>query len=54
MFRPKAEKLAIGWRRMHNEKFHNMYSSPDFIRVIKSRKMRWEGHAGCMGELINV
>jgi hypothetical protein len=37
-------------RKLHNEEFHNLYSSPDIIRQIKSRRMRWAGHVARMGE----
>jgi hypothetical protein len=40
---------VIGWRKLHNEKLHNLYSSPRIIRVIKSRKMRRAGHVARMG-----
>ena len=35
---------------MHNEELNYLYSSPNIVRVIKSRKMRWAGHVACMGE----
>jgi hypothetical protein len=38
------------WRKLHNEELHNLYSSPDIIRQVKSRRMRWAGHVACMGE----
>jgi hypothetical protein len=38
------------WRRLHNEELNDQYSSPNTVRVIKSRKMRWAGHVACMGE----
>jgi hypothetical protein len=38
------------WRKLHNEELHNLYSSPDIIRQIKSRRMRWTGHVARMGE----
>jgi hypothetical protein len=44
IFGPKREEMAEGWRRPRNEELHNLYSSPTIIRVIKSRRMRWEGH----------
>jgi hypothetical protein len=39
---------------VHNEELHNLYSSPNIIRVIKSRRMRWVGHVACMGYLTNA
>jgi hypothetical protein len=38
------------WRKLHNEELHYLYSSPDIIRQVKSRRMRWEGHVARMGE----
>jgi hypothetical protein len=43
-----------GWRKLHNEELHNLYSSPSIIRIIKSRRMRWAGHVVRMGEKRNV
>jgi hypothetical protein len=43
-----------GWRKLHNEELHNLYSSPSIIRVIKSRWMRWAGHVARMGERRNA
>jgi hypothetical protein len=37
------------WRKLHNDKLHNLYSSPNIVRVIKSRRMRWAGHVARMG-----
>jgi hypothetical protein len=42
------------WRKSHNGVLHNLYSSPDIIRQIKSRRMRWAGHVARMGEGRNV
>jgi hypothetical protein len=42
------------WRKLHNGELHNLYSSPDIIRQIKSRRMRWVGHVARMGEGRNV
>jgi hypothetical protein len=39
-----------GWRKLHNEELHNLYSSSDTIRMNKSRRMRWAGHVTRMGE----
>jgi hypothetical protein len=43
-----------GWRKLHNEELHNLYSSPSIIRIIKSRMMRWAGHVARMDEKRNV
>jgi hypothetical protein len=50
IFGPKRDEIIGGWRKLHNEKLHNLYSSPSIIRMIKSRKMRWTGHVARMGE----
>jgi hypothetical protein len=44
IFGAKREEVAGGWRRLHNEELHNLYASQNIVRVIKSRKMRWEGY----------
>jgi hypothetical protein len=54
IFRPKREEVAGVWRRLHNEELHNLFTSPNIIRVIKSRRMRWEGHVARMGATKNV
>jgi hypothetical protein len=38
-----------GWRKLHNEELHNLYSSPSIIRMMKLRRMRWAGHVARMG-----
>jgi hypothetical protein len=43
IFRPKRDEVIGGWRKLHNEEFHNLYGSPNILRMIKSRRMRWEG-----------
>jgi hypothetical protein len=43
-----------GWRKLHNEELHNLYSMPSIIRAIKSRRMRWAGHVARLGERRNV
>jgi hypothetical protein len=52
IFGPKRDEI-IGWKKLHNEDLHNLYSSPTIIRIIKSRKMRSAGHVACMGEKRN-
>jgi hypothetical protein len=44
IFGPKRDKVAGEWSKLHNGELHNLYSSPDIIRQIKSRRMRWAGH----------
>jgi hypothetical protein len=46
--------VAGEWRRLQNEELHNLYSTSNIIRVIKSRKMRREGYVARMGEMRNV
>jgi hypothetical protein len=43
-----------GWRRLHNKELHDLYVSPNIIRVIKSRRMRWAGHVTLMAEMGNA
>jgi hypothetical protein len=43
-------KVTGDWRKLHNEELHNLYSSPNIIRMIKSRRVRWAGHVARMGE----
>jgi hypothetical protein len=43
------EEVAVGWRRLHNEELHNLYNSPNIIRAMKSRRMRWAGYVVRMG-----
>jgi hypothetical protein len=50
IFGPKREEVTGEWRRLHNVELNDLYSSPNIIRVIKSRRMRWAGHAARMGE----
>jgi hypothetical protein len=46
---PKREEDG-SWRKLHNDELHSLYSSPNIIRVIKSRRMKWAGHVARMGE----
>jgi hypothetical protein len=50
IFGPKRDKVTGEWRKLHNEKLNNLYCSPNVVRVIKSRRMRWAGHVACMRE----
>jgi hypothetical protein len=49
IFGPKREEDG-SWRKLHNDELHNLYSSPNIVRVIKSRRMRWVEHVASMGE----
>jgi hypothetical protein len=50
IFGPKRDEVTGEWRKLHNEELHNLYSSPDIIRQVKSRRMRWAEHVARMGE----
>jgi hypothetical protein len=50
IFGPRRDEVIGEWRRLHNEELNNLYSSPNIVRVIKSRRMRWAGHVTRMGE----
>jgi hypothetical protein len=54
MFGPKGDEVAGERRKLHSGELHNLYSSPDIVRQIKSRRMRWAGHVARMGEGRNV
>jgi hypothetical protein len=54
IFGPKREEITGEWRKLHSGELPNLYSSPDIIRQIKSRRMRWAGQVACMGERIKV
>jgi hypothetical protein len=47
---PKRDEVTGEWRKLHNEELRNLYSSPDIIRQVKSRRMRWAGHVARMRE----
>jgi hypothetical protein len=49
IFGPKRDEVTGEWRKLRSGEFHNLYSSPDIIRQIKSRRMRWAGHVARMG-----
>ena len=50
IFGPRSDEVTAEWRRLHNEELNDLYSSPNIVRVIKSRTMRWAGHVVHMGE----
>jgi hypothetical protein len=54
IFEPKREEVAGGWRRLRNEELHNLYASPNVIKVIKSRKVRGRGHVARMRKMRNM
>jgi hypothetical protein len=49
-FGPKRDEVTGEWRKLHNDELHNLYSSPDIFRQIKSRRMRWLEHVAHMRE----
>jgi hypothetical protein len=53
IFRPKRDEVTGDWRKLHKEELHNLYSSPNIIRLIKSRRMRWAGQVARMEEKRN-
>jgi hypothetical protein len=50
IFGPKRDEVTGGWRKLHNEELHNLYFSPNVIRMIKSSKMRWTCHVARLGK----
>jgi hypothetical protein len=46
--------LDLERKRTVNEELHDLYSTPNIVRIIKSRRMRWAGHIACMGEMRNA
>jgi hypothetical protein len=54
IFEPKRDGVTEGWTKLHNEELHNLYYSPNIIRIIKSRRMRGAGHVARMGKKRNV
>jgi hypothetical protein len=53
IFGQKRAEVTGKWRKLHNEVFHDLYSSPIIIRIIKSRRMRWAEHVALLGEKKN-
>ena len=50
IFGPKRDEVTGEWRKLHNEDLNDLYCSPNFVRVIKSRRMGWDGHVAPVGE----
>jgi len=50
IFRPRRHEVMGEWRRLHNEELNDLYCSPNIVRVIKLRRMRWAGHVARMDE----
>jgi len=50
IFGPRWDEVKGEWRRLHNEELNDLYSSPNIVRVTKSRRMRWAGHVARMDE----
>jgi hypothetical protein len=49
IFGLKRDEVTGEWKKLHNEKLNDLYSSPSFIRIIKAMRMRWTGHVARMG-----
>jgi hypothetical protein len=50
IFGPRKDGVTGEWGQLHNEELNDLYSSPNIVRVIKSRRMRWAGHVACLWE----
>ena len=48
--RPRRDEVTGEWRRLHNDELNDLYTSPNIVRVIKSRRIRWAGYVARMGE----
>jgi hypothetical protein len=48
LFKPKSDEVTREWRKLHNEEHSDLYSLPNIVRVVKSRRMRWTGHVARM------
>jgi hypothetical protein len=54
IFGTRRDEVTGEWRKLHSEELHSLYLSPNVVRQIKSRRMRWSGHVARMGEERNV
>ena len=50
IFGPRMDEVTREWRKLHNEELNDLYSSPNIVRLIKSRRMKWAGHVARMGD----
>ena len=50
IFGAKRDEVTGEWRELHNEELNDLYCSPNTVRVIKSRRIRWVGNVACMGK----
>jgi hypothetical protein len=50
VFGPRRDEVTGEWRKLHNDELNDLYSLPNTVRVVKSRRMRWAGHVARMGE----
>ena len=49
VFGPKRDEVTEEWRKLHNEELNDLYSLPNTVRMVKSRRMRWAGHVAAYG-----
>jgi len=54
IFGPKRDEVAVEWRKLHTDELTDLYSSPNTVRMIKSRRLRWAGHVARTGERTGV
>jgi len=54
IFGPERKEVAGGWKTLHSNELHDVYSAPNIIRVLRSRRMRWAGHVECLQKMRNA